>query len=58
MTKIKITQVKSKISSTKRQRATLETLGLRRMNHTVERENTPEVLGMIEKIRHLVRIEQ
>jgi large subunit ribosomal protein L30 len=58
MTKIKITQVKSIIGSTKRQRATLQTLGIRRINHTVEREDTPEVLGMIEKIRHLVRIEQ
>jgi large subunit ribosomal protein L30 len=58
MEKIKITQVKSKIGSSKRQRATLETLGLRRINHSVEREGTPEVLGMIEKVKHLVRIEQ
>lgn len=58
MAKIKITQVKSKIGSTKRQRATLETLGLRRINHTVEHETTPEVMGAIEKVKHLVRIEQ
>jgi len=58
MAKIKITQIKSKIGSSKRQKATLETLGLRRINHSVEREDTPEVLGMIEKVRHLVRIEQ
>jgi len=58
MAKIKITQIKSKNGSSKRQRANLESLGLRRINHTVERENTPEVLGMIEKVSHLVRVEQ
>jgi large subunit ribosomal protein L30 len=57
MAKVKITQIKSKIGSTKRQRATLETLGLRRINHSVERENTPEVMGMVEKVRHLVKID-
>lgn len=57
MAKVKITQIKSKIGSTKRQRATLETLGLRRINHSVERENTPEVMGLVEKVRHLVRID-
>jgi len=57
MAKVKITQIKSKIGSTKRQRATLETLGLRRINHTVERDNTPEVMGMVEKVRHLVKID-
>ncbi|MFO8021301.1 MAG: 50S ribosomal protein L30 [Perlabentimonas sp.] len=58
MAKIKITQIKSKIGSSKRQKATLESLGIRRMNHTVEREDTPIVMGMIDKIKHLVRIEQ
>lgn len=58
MAKVKITQIKSKIGSTKRQRATLETLGLRRINHTIERENTPDVMGLVEKVRHLVKIEQ
>jgi large subunit ribosomal protein L30 len=58
MAKIKITQIKSKIGSSKRQIANLESLGLRRMNHCVEREATPETLGMIEKIKHLVRVEQ
>ncbi|HOP03450.1 MAG TPA: 50S ribosomal protein L30 [Tenuifilaceae bacterium] len=57
MAKVKITQIKSKIGSTKRQRATLETLGLRRINHTVEKDNTPEVMGMVEKVRHLVKID-
>ncbi|MFP4556058.1 MAG: 50S ribosomal protein L30 [Bacteroidales bacterium] len=58
MAKIKITQIKSKIGSSKSQKATLESLGIRRMNHTVERENTPIVMGMVDKIKHLVRIEQ
>jgi len=58
MAKIKITQIKSKIGSSKRQKATLESLGIRRMNHTVEREDTPIVMGMIDKIKHLVRVEQ
>ena len=58
MAKIKITQIKSRIGSSKRQKATLDSLGLRRMNQTVERDDSPVVKGMIEKVRHLVRIEQ
>lgn len=57
MAKVKITQIKSKIGSSKRQRLTLESLGLRRINHTVEQEATPQILGMIEKVKHLVRVE-
>lgn len=57
MAKVKVTQIRSKNGSTKRQRATLESLGLRRINHTIEKEATPEILGMIEKVRHLVRVE-
>jgi len=55
---IRITQVKSRIGATKRQKATLDTLGLTKMNQTVEVENTQTVLGMVEKVRHLVQIEQ
>lgn len=58
MAKIKITQIKSRIGSTKRQKATLDSLGLRKMHQTVEHESTPDVLGMVEKVKHLVRIEQ
>ncbi len=58
MAKIKITQVKSRIGSTKRQKATLDTLGLRKMNQTVEREDTPDVMGLVNKVKHLVRVEQ
>ena len=55
--KVKVTQIRSKIGSSKRQRLTLEALGLRRINHTVEHEATPQILGMIEKVKHLVRVE-
>ena len=58
MAKIKITQVKSSIGSTKRQRATLEALGIRRINHTVEHEATPQVVGMARKVAHLVKVEE
>ncbi|MDR3286541.1 MAG: 50S ribosomal protein L30 [Prevotellaceae bacterium] len=58
MAKYKITQVRSKIGSTKRQRATLETLGLKKINYSVEREATPSLLGQIEKVRHLIKIEE
>ncbi|NOU16799.1 MAG: 50S ribosomal protein L30 [Bacteroidales bacterium] len=57
MAKVKITQIRSKIGSSKRQRLNLESLGLRRINHTVEHEATPQILGMIEKVKHLVRVE-
>ena len=54
MSKIKITQRRSKIGSTLRQKRTLEALGLRKVNATVELEATPQILGMVEKVRHLV----
>ena len=57
MAKVKITQIRSKIGSSERQRANLKSLGLRRINHTVEHESTPQLLGMIEKVKHLVRVE-
>ncbi|MBT8220802.1 MAG: 50S ribosomal protein L30 [Bacteroidia bacterium] len=58
MAKIKITQVRSKIGATKKQKATLEALGLRRINATVEKETSPQVLGMIAKVNHLINVEQ
>ncbi|HZH73503.1 MAG TPA: 50S ribosomal protein L30 [Mariniphaga sp.] len=58
MAKIKITQVKSSIGSTKRQKATLEALGLRKLNQTVEHEATKEITGMAGKLSHLVRVEE
>ncbi len=58
MAKYRITQIKSKIGSTERQKLTLEALGIRKMNHTVEKEGTPQVLGMINKVKHLVSVEE
>ena len=53
---IKIKQTKSRIGAPKDQKRTLDTLGLRKMNQIVEREDTPSVLGMVEKVKHLVTI--
>jgi large subunit ribosomal protein L30 len=58
MTKIKITQVRSKIGSSERQKKTLEALGLRRISNSVEVEATPQILGMVEKVSHLVKVEK
>ena len=58
MAKIKITQTVSRIGSTKRQKATLDALGLKKLNRTVEHDNTPQVQGMVRKVRHLVKIEE
>ena len=58
MAKLKITQVKSKNGATKRQIANLESLGIRKMHQTVEVELTPVTKGMVEKVRHLVIVEE
>ena len=58
MAKWKITQVKSKNGATKRQIANLTSLGIRRINHSVEREATPIVKGMVDKVLHLVKVEE
>jgi len=58
MATLKVTQVKSKIGSTKRQKKNLEALGIKRMNHSVEKEDTPQIRGMIKKIEHLVEVEE
>ena len=58
MAKLKITQVKSKNGATKRQIANLESLGIRKMHQTVEVELTPITKGMVEKVRHLVIVEE
>ncbi len=57
MAKIKITQTGSPIRRDKTQRATLVGLGLNKMRRTVEVEGTPEVLGQIRKVHHLVSVE-
>ena len=56
MAKIKIKQVKSRINRPANQKKTLDALGLRKMNQVVEMEDTPQVLGMINQVRHLVQV--
>lgn len=58
MAKIKVTQFKSKIGSTKRQVKTLEALGLRRINHSVTHEANPVIMGMVKAVSHLVKVEE
>jgi large subunit ribosomal protein L30 len=58
MAKYRIKQIKSKIGSTKRQKATLEALGFHRMHETLEKDATPEILGMINKVKHLISVEE
>ena len=55
--KVKLTQVKSIIDRPKRQKATMEALGLRKINQSVEHDPTPQVLGMIAKVSHLLKVE-
>ena len=57
MAKVRVTQIKSVINRPKRQKGTMQALGLRRINQTVEHNATPQILGMIKKINHLVSVE-
>ncbi|HMN33421.1 MAG TPA: 50S ribosomal protein L30 [Chitinophagaceae bacterium] len=57
MSKIKITQIKSSIDRPERQKATLKALGLNKIDQTVEHEATPQILGMVKKVQHLVKTE-
>jgi len=54
---VKITQLKSSIGRLPKHRATLKGLGLRRINHTVELEDTPSVRGMINKVYYMIKVE-
>ena len=56
MAKLKIKWVRSTIGYTQDQRRTVRALGLRRLNHTVEREDSPTIRGMLHKVRHLVQV--
>jgi large subunit ribosomal protein L30 len=58
MKKLKITQVKSKIDRPERQKRTLQALGLRKMNQSVEHIETPQIKGMVDKVRHLIVVEE
>ena len=58
MSKIKVTKVKSAINRTQRQKRTLLALGLKKIGQTVEHEATPNILGMVAKVNHLVSVEE
>jgi len=58
MKKIKVTQTKSVIDRPERQKRTMVALGLRKLNATVEVEATPQILGMVRKVNHLVTVEE
>lgn len=57
MAKIKITQVKSGIDRPERQKRTIRALGITKTNRSVELEATPQILGMVRKVQHLVKVE-
>ena len=57
MPQIRITQVKSIIDRPRKQKDTIQALGLRKINHTVEHEATPQILGMVKKVGHLLKVE-
>ena len=56
MAQIKIKQIKSRINCPEVQKRTLDALGLKKMNHTVVKEDTPSVMGMVTRVRHLVEV--
>lgn len=58
MATIKIKLVKSGIGRPERQKRTLQALGFRKLNQVIEKEATPQVLGMVEKIAHLITVEK
>ena len=58
MKKIKVTQVKSVIDRSERQKRTMAALGLKKMNATVEVEATPQILGVVKKVNHLIKVEE
>ena len=58
MSKVKITQVRSAINRPQRQKRTLEALGIKKLHTAKVHEATPQVLGMIEKVKHLLKVEE
>lgn len=58
MAKVKITQVKSLIDRPKRQKETVKALGLKKINDSVVKDVTPQIEGMINKVAHLVKVEE
>jgi large subunit ribosomal protein L30 len=58
MKKIKITKVKSVIDRPERQKRTMQALGLGKLNASIEVEATPQILGMVRKVNHLIKVEE
>ena len=58
MGKVAVTQIRSTINRPKRQKLTIKALGLGRINKTVEHEATPQIVGMINKVSHLVTVKE
>jgi large subunit ribosomal protein L30 len=58
MAKIKVTKTRSAINRTKTQKLTLESLGLRKIGQVVEHDATPNISGMVNKVKHLVSVEE
>ena len=58
MARIKVTQIKSKIGQPESQKKILAALGIRKMHQTVEHEDTPQIMGMVNKLKHLVKVEK
>lgn len=58
MKKLKVTQVRSSIGRPARQKRSLQALGLRKMHQSVEHEGTPQILGIIDSVKHLVTVEE
>lgn len=58
MAKIKVTKVKSAINRTQNQKRTLEALGLKKIGQVVEHNATPNIIGMVKKVEHLVSVEE
>ncbi len=58
MNKVRIKQIKSAIDRPERQKRTLKALGIRRLHQVVEKEATPQILGMIDKVKHMLTVEE
>jgi len=56
MAKIKIKQVRSAINRPARQKATIKALGLKKLHQVIEKEATPQILGMVKKVQHLIEV--
>ncbi len=58
MAKIRVTQIRSTIKQTQRQKDTIKALGLGKINRSAEHQDSPTIMGMINAVRHLIRVEQ